>query len=159
MWPNLTTPEVLTTGKEGRSNIILHTYGSNRDSIRKAIRAPHRTNGRKRSQRKGTTQWTLLPDGSKPAPPTCIHPLMTRNAKSYERRDGASGAGNKGISVDTVLKNLLKQGGIHRTRIQGTKRYRPQPPNRPQNRRTRSWPKRKRQLRTSSDSSLMPRMT
>ena len=148
-----------TSGKGELLNITLRTCGSSHDSTtRKAKHVPHRTNGRRRSQRRGTTQWTPPQDGLKPVPPTRVHPLMMKNAKSYERKDDASDVGSKGISVVTALRSPRKHEETHRRRTLEMKRSRQRPPNHPQSRQTHFWSKKRPQLRTSFGLSLMPRM-
>ena len=143
MWPNSTTPEVSTNGNEGLSNITPRTCGSSRDStIREAKHVPHRTNGRRHSQRRGMTQWTQPLDGLKSAPPTRVHPLMTKNAKNSKRRDDASDVGNKDISVDTALRSPHKHEGTRKRRARKMKQSKPQPPNHP-NKQTHFWSKRR----------------
>src|ERR1700761_3682569 len=116
MWLNSITRTRSTNGREELLNITPLTCGSSHDSIRRVRRNPHRINGRRRSQKRGTTRWTLPQDGLKPAPPTHVHPLMTKNAKNYEKKDGVSGAGNRDTLVDTALTNHPKHGGTPKKR-------------------------------------------
>ena len=156
------TPTRTWIGSKEPSNTTPSICGSNPNStIRdKARLAPHRTSGKRRSKRRGTTQWTPLQDGLKPVPPTRVHPLMTMNRKSFKRKDGVFGARSKDTSAITVLTNPHMPGETWKKKNLRMRPFKPHP-QRHQfiNWLTPFWPKKRPQPKTLSDSSLMWRMT
>ena len=119
-------PNNFNDWKQGAVEHHMNICGSNPSSTTKdgVMHAPHRINGRKCSQRRGMMLWIPRQDASKPAPLTHVHPLMTKNVRSFERKDDVSDAENKDTLVEIVPTNPPERGETPKRRNQKKKLFR-----------------------------------